>query len=1107
MKTDSFRSILLAILWALLLASLGAAQTTNQGSILGAVRDQSGALVTGVHITVTNVDTHGSREVVSDNVGSYRVDFLQPGNYEVQAQKTGFEKTTLTALTLTVGQLLRADLALAVGSASQTVTVTATGGSLNTETAAIGGVISSQAIDNLPLNGREFIGLAALVAGASSGNPKAGAISSRGYTIAFNGARASYNNYFVDGAEATDPYDGSLKSSPPLDSIKEFRVETSMYSAQYGHSGGAIISAITNSGTNKFHGNLYEYHRNKALDALPYFFTEPKSKEPGYLFNQYGATIGGPIRTNKTFFFFAFERFDEKKPSNLIVSQAPTALERIGDFSQSVNQYDGLPVVLRNPFTGDPIPGNVLPPDLINPVGKFLMSLQPEPNFSDPANPLANLHLFRGSKFTQAKYLGRLDHTFNGSNQVSVTYDYDYYNSGQASYDTFSDTVSQNHNQDWTATYTHIFKPTLVNDLHFTYSLYAAGTLPAVADKNYAAAWGIDTVLQNSNGAPGIDIYGKEGYYSGGAAIYTHKDRTTIFNDNLVWARGRHTLLFGGDFRHQYFGWINGAGTASYAFGFLDGASAYSQYQTYYGYTGSPYGDLLAGVPDWVVAGLGRGRDMPLARNTLAAYVQDNWKISPRLTLNLGLRWDYDAPFSMQNGEYMTMDYKTNTVRYAKGAPANLLAGLQYPYETDGPNRPYDPSFKNFAPRIGFAFRPFKDERTALRGGYGIFFISQPADLTTLGSYAYPFQANSGYIYTKAPAGTPQVATSVYTVDQPVPGLNTIFGQNPGYFTFIAPHFPLSYIQNYNLSLGRDLGHRTMAEVSFVGSRGVNLSGEIATSTFSQSMVAALEAKMNGWGYQAMHEEGFNSYYSALQATLRKDMSNGIFFLAAYTWSHAIADSSNDVNNEQLTSTIDGFGALAFQKVRSNADYDVPQRFTFSGGWQLPVGRGKRFGQNWNRYVDGILGGWQGNAIVTFQSGFPFSVRDASGADPDRICNGNLSSSQRTVAVWYDTACFVPAPFVTITNPVTGVQSQAQRHGNAGANIIAGPGTNNWDVGIEKFFSIRESMKLQFRTEFFNAFNHPSFIGPSATFFYTYDPSIKNVGSARDIQVALKLSF
>jgi hypothetical protein len=1104
MKSYSFCSILLVSV----LASLCGAQTTNQGSIVGTVRDPSGAVMPAVHVTVTNVDTHVTREVVSDHEGGYVLDFLQPGTYEIQAEMQGFEKTALTGVRLTVGELLRVDLKMIVGSTKQTVTVSDTAGTLNTETAAIGDVISSQAIDNLPLNGREFIGLAALVSGASSGNPKIGAVYSRGYSIAFNGARASYNNYFVDGAESTDPYDGSLKSSPPLDSIKEFRVETSMYSAQYGHSGGAIISAVTNSGTNKFRGDLYEYLRNKSLDALPYFFTNPRSQEAGYLFNQYGATLGGPIRKNKTFFFVTFERFDEKKPSNLIVSQAPTALERMGDFSQSVNQYDGLPVILRNPYTGAPIPGNVLPASLISPVGKFLMSLQPQPNFFDPANPLANLHLFRGSTFTQRKYLGRIDHSFNGSNQISASYDYNYYNSGSASYDPYSDSIGQNHNQDWTASYTRIFKTTLVNDLHFTYSLYAAGSLPAIADKNYAPVWGVSTDLQNANGAPGIDIYGKEGYYSGGAAIYTHNDKTLIFSDNLVWAKGRHTLLFGGDFRHQFFGWINGAGTATYAFGFLDGASAYAQYQSYYGYTGSPYGDLLAGIPDYVTAGLGRGVDMPLARKTFSGYVQDNWKVSPRLNLSLGLRWDYDAPFAMENGDYMTFDYRTNTVQYAKGAPASLLAGLKYPYETNGPNRPYTPSLKNFAPRIGFAFRPFENEKTVIRGGYGMFFISQPADLTTLGSYAFPFQAASGYIYTKAPPGVPQVATSVYTIDQPTPGLNTIFGQNPGFYTFISPKFPLSYIENYNLSVGRDLGHRTVAEVSFVGSRGVNLSGEISTDEFSQSLVNALEAKMNGWGSQAMHEEGFSSFYDGLQATLRKDMSNGIFFLGTYTWSHAIADSSNDANNEQLTaSIINSFGALAFRKVRSNADFDVPQRFTFSGGWQLPLGRGKRFGGGWNRYVNGVLGGWQGNAIVTFQSGFPFSVRNATGLDPNRICNGNLPKSQRTLDVWYNASCFVNPPFVTVTDPVTGVQSQVELPGNAGANIIGGPGTNNWDLGVEKFFPINESTRLQFRTEFFNAFNHPSFIGPSGTWFYTYDTSIKNVGSARDIQVALKLFF
>jgi hypothetical protein len=1097
----------LSTLLALLLAPLCWAQTNNQGSITGTVSDPAGAVIPGVRLAVTNVDTHITRTLVSDREGSYRLDFLQPGAYQIQAEMQGFAATTLTGLKLTVGQLLRADLKMAVGSTTESVTVNATGGSLNTETAALGDVISSQSIDNLPINGREFIGLAALVSGASSGSPKRGAITSRGYSIAFNGARASYNNYYVDGAESTDPYDSSLTSSPPLDSIREFRVETSMYSAQYGRSGGAIISAITKSGTNKFHGNLYEYHRDKALDARPYFFTEPRSKQPNYIFNQYGGTVGGPIWKNKTFFFFSLERFKSVAPGGLLLSQAPTALERVGDFSQSLNQYTLQPVVLKDPYTGQDIPGNVLPASLITAVGKTLMDLQPQPNYSDPANPLQNLRVFGSSSSTQKKYLGRVDHTFNQSNQLSGTFDYNNYDSSSTSFDKYGATNSLNHNKGYTATYTHTFRPNLITDLHFTYSRYATGSLPLLVDKNYAAEWGIDTTLQNSNGAPGIYIYGRYGYYSGGAGIYTHNDKTTIVRDNLEWVKGRHTVLFGGDYRHQYFGWINGAGTASYAFGFLDGyldSAGNPAYQNYYGYTGTPYGDLLAGITDWIVAGLGRGKDMPLARNTPSLYVQDDWKVSPRLTLNLGVRWDYDAPFSMLNGEYMTIDYDTWLPRYAKGAPADLLALVKYPYETNGPNRPFYPSWKNFAPRIGFAFRPFKDEKTVVRGGYGMFFVSTPADLTTLGSYAFPFQTNTGYIYTKGPEF--QTASSVYTIDQPTPGLSSLYGQNPGYFTFISPYFPTSYIENYNLSVGRDLGHQVVAEVSYVGSRGVNLSGEIATSTYSQEMVAFLKANLNGWGYQAMHEEGYNSFYNSLQATVRKNMSNGIFFISSYTWSHAIADSSNDQDNENITTDLNAYGGIAFTKRRSNADFNVPQRFTFSGGWQLPVGRGKRFGTSWNRYLNGVLGGWQANAILTFQSGFPYSVRTAGYLVPDRICNGNLPRSQRTLQRWFDTDCFVDAPFVTVTDPVTGVQSQVQRAGNAGANIITGPGTNNWDIGIEKNFRFTEGTGLQLRGEFFNAFNHPQYIGPDQS-FNVQNPAITQVRSQRDIQVALKLYF
>src|SRR5213593_146106 len=458
-----------------LAASCGWAQTQNQGAIVGTVTDPSGAVIPGANVTISNMATAIATSSTTDTRGDYRFPFVTPGLYTVSVEAQGFSKTSIQSVTVAVGTTTRTDIKMEVCAANQEVTVTESAPLLNTENAERGDVLVSEQIQHLPLNGREFLQLAALEPGAVNGNPKRGVHASKGgVDISFNGARGTTNSFYINGASSNDPLYNTLASSPALDAVAEFRVLTNMYSAQYGRSGGAVISVLTKSGNNGFHGTAYEYHRNKVLDALPYFYTGNRKDLANYLFNQWGGTFGGPIIKKKTFFFFSGEAYHQVKPGQLIVSFAPTEAERNGDVSKTINPFSGMPVVLTNPNTQEPIPGNVLPASMINSTGKFLMSLWPKPNYS--GDPFLNLREFRGGVYTQKKFLTRVDHRFSAKDTITGTWDYNNYDNVGAGFNIYADKTQVDHTKTWAGTWTHTFNSNLVTDTKFSFSSLQSGS-------------------------------------------------------------------------------------------------------------------------------------------------------------------------------------------------------------------------------------------------------------------------------------------------------------------------------------------------------------------------------------------------------------------------------------------------------------------------------------------------------------------------------------------------------------------------------------------------------------------------------------------------------
>ena len=1064
------------------------AQTTNQGAVVGTVKDPNGLVVPSATVTITNAATGVSRTATSDSNGNYRMDFLQPGEYEIRVEASGFKSAEISQVTVHVNEIRRADVKLEVGRISEEVVVAGTDQAINTENPTLGQVINEELIDNMPLNGREFVELSGLVPGVGTDSGKTGSIDSKGTAAAFGGARSSYNSYYVDGADSTDSYFGQLVSSPALDAIKEFRVETSLYSARYGRAGGGVISVVTKSGTNRFSGSLYEFHRSEMFDAIPYFYTGPKEDRPAYLQNQFGGTFGGPIFKDKTFFFFSAEFYRQRKPGQFIEGFAPTALERQGDFSQTINPYNGQPLVLVNPYCDPPqttpgppycvqptIASGILPAYLMNPLGQSLMDLIPEPNFDDP---VFNLRVFKSGRRTTDKYLIKFDHNFGDGSTLNGSYNYGIYDNHIPGLTEFAGTNTYDYGKTLAVGYTRPITNRLVSDTKFNYTWSDNGRRHSADDKNYAAEYGFWLGRQKPDitGFPRVQLYtvGNRFMTLGAQGPNMRDNNTWYLRQDFVFLNGDHTFSFGADIKSQDYGWrYDIAMFGAYYIGFSEGGTAGNNRN--YRVAGHTFANLLTGISSYTNYSYGDSTFARSTRNSIGIYFQDDWKVNDRLTLNLGLRYDYEPPFASKDGKFMTLNWETGMPVYSAETDPALLEDLQFNYETGGPNTPFDANKYNFAPRVGFAYRLFNDNTTVVRGGYGLVYNSESLYTTGYGSFVAPF--SSQFLWrTRAPL-QPDHIDHLVPMDQEPFELPLTAPASPGN-TWVNPrYYPTGNVQHWNLGISREFPWGMVGELAYVGSKGTNLNGIASLRSYDPALLARVSEHNPQWATGGgsnvvmMRLKGFNSHYDSLQAKLTKRFRKGISFLASYTWSHALAESSNDYVDENLDQIDpENPGTYKYERIMSNADFDVRHRFTFSGTYELPFGRGKMFGNDWGSVTNAFLGGWRINMITTYQSGQPFSVRGSNGRPPYRICDGNLPSDERTVERWFDISCFVNTP-------------ESNINGDSPPNIIWGPDMFKVDFGLHKDFRIRERMRLQLRGEVFNAFNRVNLIGPSLNYF------------------------
>lgn len=1114
---------------AVLAGVAGAHAQTSTATIVGTVYDASRAIIPTVTLRANNLQTGLERQAATDDSGHYVLPSLPAGEYSLSAEHPGFRRETVKAFTLQVNQTARLDFTLQPGTVSESIEVESIAPLLNTDTAAISQVIENRRIVELPLNGRQFLELALLVPGATTGNggPQNGQSSlfsrpSANASVSVNGARAQNNSFLLDGVQNTDGNVNTFIFSPSVDAIQEFRVETSNYSAEFGRSSGAQINVITKSGTNGFHGGLYHFLRNNALDARPFNNPGPL---PAYRFNQFGATLGGPVRENRTFFFAHYEGLRLVQGGSRILS-VPTAAQRAGDFTGLRPIYD--PDTLA-PDPTDPaglrrarqqFPGNVIPRERLNPIAtRLLNGFVPLPNLPGLTNNYLDTRPQRQRNNQEGL---RIDHRLTDSGllfgRYSVSNETGFVPAGLPG----SGTISAVRAQHAVLGETHTLSPNLVNEARFGFARLRLERLSENAFRRDVVTelgipgtqfagpevWGVPSVT-----IPGYSTLGDDNFF----LPLLLRNNTFHLVDTLSWTRGAHTLRFGGDLRRFQFN-ITQIFTPRGDFRFS------ANYTNRFAgtATGDTAGDALAsfllGLPQQQRRTVGTPNAY-LRQLAYSGFVQDDWKVRPNLTLNLGVRYEFTSPFVDKYDRLSNVSFEgipTINEIAERGEQGRYAVPIVIAGRNGTPRATTRSDRNNWAPRFGFAYRPARNNVWVVRGGFGVFFGAQDGEHVGRASINIPFVVSD---IQNSDAFLPQIRGIGFTASPGV-GNNDLRQVIVG----LDGNLRTPYTFQWNFAVQRSLGNSLAAEVAYVGSGSRKLDtrnamndalpgpGNLDTRRFFQRLILPEASTLQGFDLPApilgrevlagtieIQTNRVNASYHALQTKLEKRFSAGLSFLTSYTWSKSISDG-----NSYRRQGIQGELAQNFLQNSEKAltGFDVRHRFVTSFLYELPFCRTSQacFG---SRVARAVLGGWSTNGIVQAQTGFPFTVLLANatanngrstrpnvvlGQDP------NLPEDQRTTSRWFNTTAFAaPAPFTL---------------GKAGVNTVTGPGLFTTDFALLKSTRLTERASLQFRSEFFNLFNHVNYGQPNPQLG---SPQFGTVTSQsvppRQIQFGLKLLF
>ena len=1088
------RALLGALLTLLTLSGTAGAQTAT-GQITGTVKDTSGAVVPGAAMTVHSDLTGLTRTATSNASGDYSFPLLPTGTYSVRAELQGFSVAKQSGIRLNVDQVARIDLTLAVGAASETVEVQAATAAIDTETATVGQVITEKQITDLPLNGRNFLSLLFLGAGAVMTDGEQGSMrQGAGSAISLMGARPTSNNFMIDGTANVDTSLGTPAVILSVDAMEEFKEQTKTYSAEYGFSANQI-NLVSKSGTNQYHGSLFYFGRNEGLDAKN-FFDPAGQPKPKLDQKQFGGTISGPIIKNKTFLLVNYDgtRLDSGYSGFAIV---PSPDELAGHFTTTI----------IDPVTGQPFPNNTIPQSRFSRLAQLTLrnGWYPAPNVNLPQG---NYQYVRTLPTTQNQFTIRLDQDLGKFGRAFARFTKTKFENTSASTLTpdVGDYVNVQDTTNWQVSHTWPIKNNVVN-------AFRLGRLEALAniegnpcsqaDVDFLAITGIFTNLPDpQRGCPGVGI---QGYAGVGGAVndYTASNQPMWdISNTTTWITGHHTVKFGANYRRWWlqrdlandflgnWGGFNIGFTGNYVADFLLG---------YYGSNGV---SVFQPGPFPVEGKPGNPREFNFMY--FAPYIQDDWKVSSKLTLNLGLRYDY-----------RTVPYETNNrmgwrnLNYAPGgllvADESLAAGGIVDgayYQEAGRRSPENPdAWKVFAPRLSFAYRTSESGKTVVRGGYGIFFDSAEGREIDGASDIYPYVSRNTYTQSLGQAAPLQ------TTDQLFPSFTGGGVATPAANSFLAvnqsPEPRNPKVQQWSLGVQRQFTSATSAEVNYVGSHGSNLLmrrniAQALPYTADQPTVAERKPYPNFGVYIDSDWSGWSDYH-ALNVTLTH-RGRGLLGSVAYTWSKS-TDSKSAAAGIGANETAGWQGFLNNHDVARDhglSSFDVAHRFVASFVWNLPFGKGERIGGDASGFKQAVIGGWQMNGIYLLQGGFPITifaadvggVLDTFGTNRADIV-GDIHSGGGTINQWFNTAAFA--------QPALG------SFGNSGRSILRAPGINNLDLAFFKNFSLPRDSILQFRVEAFNAFNHPQFSGVSQNITDSNFGVITSARPGRIIQLGAKL--
>ncbi len=1057
----------------------------DMGTITGVVTDESGAVIAGARVVATDIETNESRIVQSEDTGAYTIGPLRLGTYDVSVEKTGFKKEIWKGIVIHAQDRARADFKLKIGQVSETVSVTSDAPLLEAETATLSNVINQREIRNLPLNGRNFQQLAWLSAGVTAAGQSRDSVS--GFNA--NGQQTTQNNFIMDGIDNNNNVMGMQDRKaqvivPSLDSVSEFKVLTSNYSAEFGRNSGAVMIVSIKSGGNAVHGTAVEYLRNDYFDSRNTFNyvqgADGKAHPTKLRQNQYGGTVGGPVIRNRTFYFGSFERFTQGN-GQTVNGIVPTDAMKQGIFPTSL-------ATIKDPATGAAFPGNQIPQTRWDSTAAKLISLWPSPNFT--TNSRTNYVSNPASTVTRNTYDARVDHNFSDSDKVFGRFSHQTLVSEidsifpEPARGDLGNTYSINTNPAYSAafSYTRILRPTLVNEFRYGFirQLVNLHELTDVPLSELTAKYGINGVPGNSSlfGLPQIQLNGGitfTGLGEPGSMPNWKVHQVHQYLDNIIWNHGNHSFKFGTDLHWQ-------------RTDILGGNTSHGQFQFNGTFTGVSLADFLLGMSSQstlTTALIGQMR----FRNYMF-FAQDDWKVTPKLTVNIGLRYEFTTPWWEKHNNM-------NTIVLDPGPAYGTIRQAGYCGDSLECRGLAQLNLLNLGPRVGFAYQ--LNNKTVVRAGFGEFFGGQGA----LGASArqvnnWPFSRSA----TLQSAG----AKPALILSQGFPaGLLQTTAAPPANanWAVFPTYFPEPTIQQWNFTVQRELFRSYSLTMAYVGSSSSYLMGSynLNSPTAGPPATATARRLFPQWNTITYETPYGHSSYNGLNVQLERRFANGLGLSAAYTWAHSMDNIAELFGGPAGDlQQIDNFNGS-----RSSSGFDVRQRFVVSGVYELPFGKGRAL-MNRGGFLDAIFGGWQMTSIASFQGGLPFSPTIGSalqrlGASPpewraDLI--GDPAISNPTQDHWFN-----PKAFALPQAPV-GVW----HYGSAGRNILRGDGIGNLDAGLMKTFSIRERFRLQFRWEMFNATNSPEYANPvSAIDNPDAGKSQSIINTPRQMQFALRLSF